>query len=55
MCYLITGSERQSLAAESGAASVSHGISEWALVWVSASHCLKRWLWQLASEEAELV
>ena len=50
MRYLITGSERPSLAAESGAASVSHGISEWALVWVSVSDCLKRWLWQLASE-----
>ena len=31
-------------AADSGAASVSYGVSEWALVWVSVSHCLKRWL-----------
>ena len=29
---------------------VSHAISEWALVWVSVSDCLKRWLWQLGSE-----
>ena len=50
MRYLITGSERPALAADSGAASVSYGVSEWALVWVSVSDCLKRWLWQLASE-----
>ena len=31
-------------------AAVSHAISEWALVWVSVSDCLKRWLWQLAWE-----
>ena len=42
--------KHRALAAESGAASVSHGVSEWALVWVSVSDCLKRWLWQLASE-----
>jgi hypothetical protein len=35
---------------ESDVAAVSHAISEWVLVWVSVSHCLKRWLWQLASE-----
>ncbi len=42
--------ERPALAAESGAASVSYGVSEWALVWVSVSDCLKRSRWQLASE-----
>ena len=31
-------------------ASVSSGLLEWALVWVSLSGCLKRWLWQSASE-----
>ena len=31
-------------------AAVSRAISEWALVWVSVSDWLKRWLWQLASE-----
>ena len=36
MRYLIIGSERSALAAESGAASVSYGVSEWGLVWVSA-------------------
>ena len=50
MRYLITGSERSALAADSGAASVSYGVSEWALAWVSVSDCLKRRLWQLASE-----
>ena len=35
---------------ESDVAAVSHAISEWALVWVSVLHCLKQWLWQLASE-----
>ena len=35
--------------AESDVAAVSHAISEWALVWVSVSDCLKRWLWQLPS------
>ena len=50
MRYLIIDSQCPALAAESGAASVSHGVSEWALVWVSVSDCLKRWLWQLASE-----
>jgi hypothetical protein len=35
---------------ESDVAAVSPAISEWALVWVSTSDCLKRWLWQLASE-----
>ena len=50
MRYLITGSERPALAADSVAASVSCGVSEWELVWVSVSDCLKRWLWQLASE-----
>jgi len=35
---------------ESDVAAVSHAISEWALVWVSVSDCLKRWLWQLPSE-----
>ena len=50
MRYLITGSERPALAADSGAASVSYGVSEWGLVWVSLSDCLKRRLWQLASE-----
>jgi hypothetical protein len=35
---------------ESDVAAVSHAISEWALVWVSVSGCLKRWLWQLALE-----
>ena len=33
-----------------GAASVSCGVSEWGLVWVSVLDCLKRWLWRLASE-----
>ena len=33
---------RPVLAAESGAASVSYGVAEWALVWVSVSDCLKR-------------
>ena len=42
--------ERPALAADSGAASVSYGVSEWALVWVSVSDCLRRRLWQLASE-----
>ena len=37
-------------AEESDVAAVSHAISEWALVWVSVSDCLKRWLWQLASK-----
>ena len=32
MRYLITGSERLALAADSGAASASYGVSEWALV-----------------------
>ena len=32
---------------ESDVAAVSPAISEWALVWVSVSDCLKRWLWQL--------
>ena len=41
---------RPALAAESGAASVCSGVSEWALVWGLLSDCLKRWLWQLASE-----
>jgi hypothetical protein len=50
MRYLIIDSERLALAAESGAASVSCGVLEWALVSVSLSDCLKRWLWQLASE-----
>jgi hypothetical protein len=27
---------------ESDVAAVSHAISEWVLVWVSVSHCLKR-------------
>jgi hypothetical protein len=40
----------RALAPDSGAASVSYAISEWALVWVSMSDCLKRWLWQSASE-----
>ena len=31
-------------AEESDVAAVSHAISEWALVWVSVSDCLKRWL-----------
>ena len=44
MRYLITGSERPVVAAESGAASVSCGVLEWELVWVSVSDCLKRWL-----------
>ena len=35
---------------ESDVAAVSHAISEWALVWVSVSGCLKPWLWQLALE-----
>ena len=35
---------------ESDVAAVSHAISEWALVWVSVSGCLKLCLWQLASE-----
>ena len=35
---------------ESDVAAVSRAISEWALVWVSVSDYLKRWLWQLASE-----
>jgi hypothetical protein len=34
MRYLITGSERLALAADSGAASASYGVSESALVWV---------------------
>ena len=38
--------ERPALAADSGAASVSCEVSEWGLVWVSVSDCLKRWLWQ---------
>ena len=50
MRYLIIGSERPALAAESDAASVLYGVSEWELVWVSVSGCLKPWLWQLASE-----
>jgi hypothetical protein len=50
MRYLITGSERSALAAESGAASVSYVVVEWALAWVSVSGCLKRRLWQLASD-----
>ena len=36
------------LAAESGAASVSYGVSEWGLVWVSVSD--SQWRWQLGSE-----
>ena len=35
MRYLIIGSERLALAADSGAASVSCEVSEWGLVWVS--------------------
>jgi hypothetical protein len=50
MHYLITGSEHPALAAELDAAWVLHGISEWALVWVSVSGCLKPRLWQLASD-----
>ena len=33
----------RALAAESGAASVSHGFSEWALVWGLASHSQLPW------------
>ena len=40
---------------ESDVAAVSYAISEWALVWVPVSHCLKRWLWQLASESLLLL
>ena len=47
MRNLITGSERPALAAESGAASVSRGVSEWGLVWVSLSHF--QLPWQLGS------
>jgi hypothetical protein len=47
MRYLIIGSDRSALAADSGEASVSYGTSELGLAWVSVSHCLKRWLWQL--------
>jgi hypothetical protein len=35
---------------ESAVVAVLHAVSEWALVWVSASGCLKPSLWQLASE-----
>ena len=49
-CLLLPLTLRPALAAESGAASVSYGVSEWGLVWVSLSDCLKRRLWQLASE-----
>ena len=48
MRYLITGSERLALAADSGAASVSCEVSEWGLVWVWKSQS------RLATEEAEL-
>ena len=48
--YLIIDSECSVLAAESGAASVSCGVSELEWAWVSVSDCLKRWLWQLASD-----
>src|SRR4029077_11865600 len=50
MRYLITGSERPALAAESGAASVSCAVSEWVVVWASVAGYLKQRLWQLASE-----
>ena len=40
---LITGSERLALAADSGAASVSYGVSEWGVgLGASVSDCLKR-------------
>ena len=48
--YLIIDSERPALAADSGVASVSDGVLEWGLVWVSVWDCLKLRLWQLASE-----
>jgi len=34
MRYPIIGSERPALAADSGAASVSNGVSQWGLVWL---------------------
>ena len=37
-------SYRSALAAESGAASVSCGVSEWVLVWVLASDSHLQWL-----------
>ena len=46
-CLLLPLTLCPALAAESGAASVSHGVSEWGLVWVSPSGCLKRRPWQL--------
>jgi hypothetical protein len=44
-CLLLSLTLRPVLAADLGAASVSHGISEWALVWVLASDL--QLLWQL--------
>jgi hypothetical protein len=46
-CFLLSLTLRPVLAADSGEVSVSYGTSELGLAWVSVSHCLKRWLWQL--------